>query len=100
MAHGANQSSVIDGVTIGAVATWICGPNPKRRSITFSTLNAGGITVGNKQSVLSGLGHNVALSTGPQEFTIEKHGMIVREAWWGLTTGGNAALGFVECSAN
>jgi hypothetical protein len=100
LARGANQSSNVDGTTVGVAATWLVGPSYKRRSITFTSTSAGGVTVGNKSSLVAGAGLVVGNTTGPLELTVEKHGAIVRMPWFGVAGAGGQQIGWAETFAD
>jgi hypothetical protein len=96
LARGANQRSNADGATVGAAATWLVGPSPVRRSITFTSPSAAVITLGNKSTLAAGVGMFVGSTTGPLELTVEKHGNIVRLPWYAVVAGGGQQVGWIE----
>lgn len=91
------RTSKLIRVSVGASYAEILSPNPNRVELLFTggetiTVFVGvGRVAGNDLDVVP-----VATSNTPLRFTTEMHGDILKKSWWAKSSGGAAALAFVE----
>lgn len=80
-------------LTVSSPAAQISPPGQNRVTLSFQPPAAGYYSVWTEPMLTLGVGFVVSPETGPVELTIERHGDIVREPWYGIaSTGLNMAV--------
>jgi len=90
------QTSAIGATVVGVASQQIVGANPKRRSLTLTAISGTGIWIGIVNPIAANNGIFLTQSSGPVELSLEKHGSIVTQAWYGIGAAGTDAVGFID----
>lgn len=93
---GLKSKGLLRQVLVTTTRTTLAGVNSKRRSLIIRGSDLTAFTVSTDPRLVSTQGILVRTDGGQLELTVEKHGSIVGETWYGIVGAGTAQVAVLE----